>query len=175
MCFSCDPANSQTSGMDADDMNNSIPAFHGLFDMDAEIVLNTHPTGNHPDVAKGSFDVEDNNDPRPGSRVDVEETVCNMLIARDGKAYYADDYGHVHCAIALGFDDTYSAVEEAMKAGYVHVAVTYEDISFYVPLTESQKRTLHEAYFTAISSDSKRCRNYVAAFTRIARQEGIEI
>ncbi len=162
MCNTCDNAIADM-GIDIDSLSP-----------DGDIVLYTHPTGNHIDVEAGSMDIQFDNasDPKPGDRIDVEEIVCNALIAPNGFAYYANDYGHSDCAVALGM----SGVEDAMQAGYVHVAVTYRDISHYRALTASQKRTLQEMYFTAIMRrEVTRCATYIAAYTAIAAFEGMDI
>lgn len=137
-----------------------------------DIILYSHPSFNHDDVPAGSFDWSDtmDNGIAPGTKINVEDTVCNMLIAPNGYAYFAEDYGHVHCAIALGM----SGVEDAMGQGYVHVAVTYPDISFYGRLTASQKRTLEEAFFTAkMNASLPRMNTFIKAYTRIAAFEGM--
>jgi hypothetical protein len=135
-----------------------------------DIVLYTHPNYNHDDVPAGSIDM--NNELKPGDKINVEEIVCNALIAPNGYAYYANDYGHADCARALGMD----GVEDAMNKGYIHVAVTYTDISHYVRPTASQKRTLHEMYFTAVmNKNMPPCKTYINAFVYFASDNGIEI
>ncbi len=136
---------------------------------DGDIILYTHPTYNHDDVPEGSIDV--NEDIRPGTKINVEDTVCNALIAPNGYAYYADDYGHDECARALGMD----GVEDAMVKGYIHVAVKYRDISYRNRLTASQKRTLQDMYFTALMNrEVNQCRNYILGYIGVATYEGLE-
>ncbi len=143
----------------------------------SEIILYTHPNYNHPDVPAGSIDAREDNDvnePKPGDI--VSDMLCNALIARNGNIHYADDYGHNECATAIGFDNAdWKATEHAMNDGYIHVAVKYEDISFYKKPTESQINALWDMYFIAIASESLRATKFVSAFKRFAASEGIEV
>ena len=140
--------------------------------MTDKIVLYSDPSFNHPDVPAGSIDGAYDNELLPGTKIDLNEMVCSALVSPAGNAFYAGECEHYLCAESLGFND----VDDAMRNGWAHIAVgAYTDISCDSRFTEAQIRTITEMYFTAVMSETARCRDFVRYFIAFAKSEGIDL
>jgi hypothetical protein len=84
---------------------------------DGDIIFDTEPSYNHPDVARGSIDTDE--ETMNGKVIDAWTMVCNALIAPNGNVHYVEDYNHDDVAYMLGFEDK----EVAISNGYIHLSL----------------------------------------------------
>lgn len=79
----------------------------------------------------------------PGTLLTDTDAPKNAWLAPDGRAYYADDYGHNDAALILGDDTGGCALEDA---GWLHVSRNLQYVCniTLVNVTQAQRDTMFD-------------------------------